>query len=63
MDQTVKHALDAIITKEAWTAEDYDQLLRLLFDLPDAANKLREILAKLLADNPQPSGTAALKIG
>jgi len=63
MEQTIQDEINAIAAKETWTSEDYDALVKLFFELPDAADKLREMLAKMVAENPQPSGTAALKIG
>jgi len=63
MDQAVRDGVEAVVAKETWTGEDYDELLRLLFGLPDAAGKFKEIVAKMLAANAEPSGAAALKVG
>jgi DNA-directed RNA polymerase subunit alpha len=63
MDETVREQVKAVAAKETWTAEDYHELLGLLFDQPDAIGKFREVVAEVLAANPHPSGAAALKIG
>jgi hypothetical protein len=55
--------LDQIIAKENWTAEDCRQLYQALFGLSNAADKFRGAANRLLADNPQPTGAAAIKAG
>jgi len=56
-------AMNELVAKETWTAEDQQELLKLLFNETDAVKTFRRILAELEAANPQPSGTAAVKIG
>ncbi len=63
MEQAQQIGLDAIIAKDTWTAEDYAALLEQLFATNDAARKFRTILADMAAANPEPKGSAALKIG
>ncbi len=63
MAQAAHDALGEIVAKDTWTHEDYEQALKLLFEVPDAAGKFKSILAKLVAADPEPRGGAALKIG
>lgn len=63
MEQAQQTGLDAIIAKDTWTAEDYTELLEQLFATNDAARKFRAILADIVAADPEPKGSAALKIG
>jgi DNA-directed RNA polymerase subunit alpha len=52
-----------ICAKETWTAEDHDQLLRELFSATSAASKFRAMLGQIEAENPDPHGAAAVKVG
>jgi len=63
MGKAAIEELEAIVGKETWTVEDRDTMLAALFSGPDAARKIRTILSDLETANPQPKGTAALKIG
>ena len=63
MQQDVRENIEAIAAKDSWTAEDYDELVRLLFQDPNGPARLREMLARLVAADPEPTGAAALKIG
>ena len=63
MEQSAQDALTAIAAKETWTAEDHAQLLKELFATHDAPNKFKAMLARMEADDPEPKGAAALKIG
>ena len=63
MEQASIDTVVDIAQKEAWTAEDHDQLLKELYSTTDAANKFRGILGEMESQNPSPKGDAALKIG
>jgi len=63
MDQQLADALGSTLAKETWTAEDYRQMLKQLYGTRDAARKFRTVLASLEAENPEPRGAAALKVG
>ena len=56
-------AIKDIVAKEVWTAEDHKELLQRLFAEGDAPRKLKAILAEMEAASPEPSGTAAVRIG
>lgn len=55
--------IDEIVARDTWTAEDYHDLLVGLFQVNDAPDKWREIVGKLEKADPEPKGSAALKIG
>ena len=63
MAEDVKDMLSELLAKDAWTAEDYNEVLKALFETNDAANKLKGFLAKFEDDNPAPRGAVALKVG
>ena len=63
MKKAVSEELETIVGKETWTVEDRDAMLAALFTGSDAGGKMRTILSDLETANPQPKGTAALKIG
>jgi len=63
MDQDTTASLADITAKETWTIEDHEQMLEQLFAVSNAAEKFKGVLTKLVADNPEPRGGAALKIG
>jgi DNA-directed RNA polymerase subunit alpha len=63
MEQAVKEDLDALVAKDTWGREDYDALLSAMFSVRNAGARCRELLGNLTAEEPEPSGAAALKIG
>ena len=63
MQQAASDTIAELVAKETWTAEDHRQLLSGLFEQTDAPSKFRRALGQLETANPQPKGTAALKIG
>jgi len=63
MEQSVRDELDAIVAKESWTVEDHEEILKQLSALSNAPANFRQVLAKLEAETPNPTGTAAVKIG
>ena len=63
MEQTSQDTLGAIANKDTWTSEDYRELLNQLVSTHDAPRKFSQLLGQLEAQNPQPKGAAALKIG
>lgn len=62
MEQATKDELQAIVDQETWTAEDHEQLRRLL-SAGNAPASLRVVLAEMEAQTPNATGAAALKIG
>ena len=63
MDQSTTISLADAADKETWTVEDHEELVRQLFSVTGATGKFKDILARMAADNPDPKGAAALKIG
>lgn len=63
MDEEAQDPVGRIVSKETWTVEDQQELLKELFAVNDAADKFRAILAQLEAEDPEPKGSAALKVG
>ncbi len=63
MAQTQSQPLDEIFQRDTWYAKEHDEILEYLYNVNRATDKFRALLGKLQADNPQPSGAAALKIG
>ncbi len=63
MDQSTTISLADAADKETWTVEDHEELIRQLFTVIGATGKFKDILTKMTADNPDPKGSAALKIG
>ena len=63
MVEVVSETLEDIIAKETWTNQDRMEILAKLGEEPNAANKMTAILSSLETDNPEPGGSAALKIG
>ncbi|MHC4176742.1 MAG: tetratricopeptide repeat protein, partial [Planctomycetota bacterium] len=63
METDTQARLDEIVAKETWSIEDHDQFLGLLFETDHAANKFKDLLAKIEANAPEPKGAAALKVG
>jgi DNA-directed RNA polymerase subunit alpha len=56
-------AINAIVEKETWTIEDHQELLQCFFGETDAQRKFRAMLSELEGADPEPTGTAAVKIG
>jgi len=63
MDQTVTDAVEAIMARETWSAEDHRELMKELLAMSDAPRKFKGIVAKLEAQTPELKGAAALKVG
>ncbi len=63
MEQSVQDALTEVLAKETWTVEDYSELMTRLLSASEPSRKFKEMLSALEAANPEPKGTAALKIG
>ncbi|MBN1943341.1 MAG: tetratricopeptide repeat protein [Phycisphaerae bacterium] len=63
MEPAISDALDAILSRDAWTINDYQDLMTALSTAPGASNRCRQILADLEAKNPSPRGAKALMIG
>ncbi len=61
--ESAHDALSAVVGKETWTAEDHKELLRQLFSTHDAPRKFKTVVSQMEAENPQPRGSTALKIG
>jgi len=63
MEQNLQDRIGEIVTKDTWSAQDHEELLKELAATHDAAKKFRAVLGELESQNPQPSGAPALKIG
>jgi len=63
MEQVGKGSLAEFAARETWTVEDREELLGRLFEMHNAPDKLKNMLGKMEAENPDPKGGAALKIG
>ncbi|MCK5558330.1 MAG: tetratricopeptide repeat protein [Candidatus Hydrogenedentes bacterium] len=63
MEQASLDALESILAKEIWTAEDHQSLLNELFATSNASRTFRRKLAEMESQNPDPKGAAAMKIG
>jgi len=55
--------LEEVMAKDAWTQEDCEELVRLFFTMKQPATKFRQQVERLAAAEPDPSGTAAVKLG
>jgi len=55
--------LEELMDREAWSAEDCRRLQRLLSGVREPVRRLREWQAKASAENPEPTGAAAVKMG
>ena len=55
--------LEQLRAKESWAAEDCARIQALFLELPDPASKTRQLVASLAAENPNPAGAAAVKLG
>ena len=62
MQTDTADAISAITAREAWTADDYRELLGHMGSPGDGA-RLARALAQIESDNPAPKGAVALKIG
>ena len=63
MQTAALDALTAITARESWTFDDYRELLKELLGMSDGSRRFARLLSQMEAENPQPKGTAALKIG
>jgi len=63
MEQATQEGIEAIIDRDTWTVADQQELLEVLFRTQDAPRKFRAQVAAMEAREPDPRGTAALKIG
>ncbi|MDP6546208.1 MAG: DNA-directed RNA polymerase subunit alpha C-terminal domain-containing protein [Phycisphaerae bacterium] len=63
MEETVQLTISDFTGRETWTFDDYCQLNETLSEAGDTADKLREMVGQLEGDNPEPKGTAAVKLG
>ena len=63
MEQTTLEEIESIVAKETWTAEDCTELMAKLAVEHSGGRKIREMLAEMERTDPDPRGTAALKIG
>ena len=63
MELTVQDALAPLFARETWSIDDYKALVHVLATDRKGQDKLRAALAELENANPQPRGTAAVKIG
>jgi len=63
MEQTDRDAIAEIIALDTWTMADSAKLLQLLAAETNAPEKFKTALARMEAADPEPKGTAAVKIG
>jgi len=63
MEQASSDVIADIVAKETWTVEEHEHLLAGLFGKVDAPDKFKKILGELESADPEPKGSAALKIG
>jgi len=63
MAQGAKELLTDAFAKDTWTIGDYRELLTAMFDVNGASGRLKESLAAAEAEDPDPKGAAAMKIG
>jgi len=63
MEQVTADALETILARDAWTINDYQELMTALAATPNASNRCRELLADMAAKNPAPKGANALMVG
>ena len=59
----VSTELEQMMAKELWSVEDCSHLRQLLLSTSDPIRTLRESASALAAQNPEPSGAAAIKLG
>ena len=63
MAQGAKELLTDAFAKDTWTIADYDGLLKAMFEVNGAPDRLREALGAAEAASPEIKGAEALKIG
>ncbi|MDP6635255.1 MAG: DNA-directed RNA polymerase subunit alpha C-terminal domain-containing protein [Phycisphaerae bacterium] len=63
MEETPKETISDFIARDTWTFDDFNQLIETLSETGDTADKLRELVGKLEAENPDPKGASAVKLG
>ena len=63
MEEASQATVSDFIVRETWTFDDYRQLNNTLSEAGDTADRLREMVGQLEADDPEPKGAAALKLG
>lgn len=63
MHQTAKDDLEAVVAKETWTIQDYQEMLEHVLTLSNPAASLGAILSQMTADGLEVKGSAALKVG
>jgi len=63
MEETPQLTISDFTARETWTFDDYRQLMQTLSEAGDTADKLREMVGHMEGDNPEPKGTAAVKLG
>ena len=56
-------AVDEIVAKDTITADDYNEMLRMLHASKDGTEKIFSIMADLEEADANPSGGAAMKLG
>ena len=63
MEEATKETISDFVARDTWTFDDYRQLTEILSDAGDTSDKLREMVGQLEGDNPEPKGSAAVKLG
>ena len=63
MDIAAKGALEAIVSKETWSADDHRELMKQLFESSDATRRFRMIFNEIESENAEPRGAGAVKVG
>ncbi|HUT02189.1 MAG TPA: DNA-directed RNA polymerase subunit alpha C-terminal domain-containing protein [Phycisphaerae bacterium] len=63
MEESPQNGLSMLCAKETWTAEDHQELVKELSAVSDAAGKFKALLGRIEAENPDPRGAAAVKVG
>ena len=63
MEETAQETVSDFMARETWTFDDYRRLTETLSEGGDTADKLREMVGQVEADNPEAKGTAAVKLG
>lgn len=63
MEQATSDAIEAILDRDTWTRNEYQELVTTLAKTTNASNRCRQMLSDLEANHPEPKGAAALKIG
>ena len=63
MNEAAVDQINEIVAKDTWTGDDYKQLLVELYEIKDGPSKFKTILHQMESETPEPTGSAALKIG